>query len=237
MSFDPIYLQRLIDGELDRDETRKMLEMAETQPALWREMAGAFVESQLWETGFRKLELGIEPETHKTSSLAPKRFLPPVNRIRWLVMAAGLMVALTAGLLIGRFFDSATSIAKPRITDSTNDGLLAAHKAAADEAPALVKNADPSRTLVNYRPDYQLELEDANGNPVFDTEVPLYDLATAKQAGYQIDRQPSLPPKFVENVGKRGYWLDQNVNYVSGRLDDGRMFVVPVRTINLVRGQ
>ncbi len=237
MSFDPIYLQRLIDGELDRDETRKMLEMAEAQPALWREMAGAFVESQLWETGFRKLELGIAPETRKTSSLAPKRFLPPVNRIRWLVMAAGLMVALTAGMLIGRFYDSANFIAGPQVTDSANDGLVADNKSAADEAPALAKNADPARTLVNYRPDYQLELEDANGNPVFDTEVPLYELATAKQAGYQIDRQPSLPSKLVENVGKRGYWLDQNVNYVSGRLNDGRMFVVPVRTINLVRGQ
>ena len=235
-SFDPIYLQRLVDGELDRDETRKMLQMAEDNPILWREMASAFAENQLWNTGFQKLELGVDPENTKTVRPASNGN-QHTHRISWFAMAALVMVSLTAGLLIGQYQNSGNMIAEPG-TNPPQPRTMAKVETPADSAPSLADNQTPSITsAVNFSPDYQMELQDANGNAVFDTEVPLYELTTANKAGYRVDRQPQLPPELVQRVIKRGYWMDQNVNYVSGRLDDGRLFVVPVRTINLVRGQ
>ena len=97
--------------------------------------------------------------------------------------------------------------------------------------------ATPKQTLVDYRPDYHLELQDANGNPYFGSEVPLYSAANAQRAGIRLDQPSQIPSEFVDRVNRNGYGIRQNLNYISGRLNDGRQFVVPVRTINLSPGQ
>ena len=101
-SFDPIFLQRLVDGELDRLGTRKLLELAETNPHLWREMASAFVENQFWQQDFEQLDRGdvsnrVQPVARHTTEVHSRLSIP-----NWFSLAAGILLALTTGLLIGR---------------------------------------------------------------------------------------------------------------------------------------
>jgi hypothetical protein len=230
-SFDPIYLQRLVDGELDRTNARKLLEMAETSPHLWREMAGAFVENQFWQQDFE--QLNHDDANNRMDPVSRPSESPTILKMPyWLSLAAGIMLALTTGLLIGRNLDGLTgSDHLPRVGNApASPGNLLV-----DQQPSSA--AMGNQTLVDYRPDYHLELEDANGNPYFGSEVPLYSAATAQKAGIRLDQPSQIPSDFVDRVNRNGYGIRQNMNYISGRLNDGRQFVVPVRTINLSPGQ
>ena len=231
-SFDPIYLQRLVDGELDRPGTRKLLEMAEANPHLWREMASSFVENQLWRHDFQQMHRddstnGFKPATKHEGQSHSSLKIP-----YWFSLAAGVLLALTAGLLIGRNSGGLTDDGHSPVANKSPvspDGQLA------DLQPP--NEATTKQTLVDYRPDYHLELQDANGNPYFGSEVPLYSASNAQRAGIRLDQPSQIPSEFVDRVKRNGYGIQQNLNYISGRLNDGRQFVVPVRTINLSAGQ
>ena len=241
MTFDPLELQRLVDGELSREDTKKLLARAENEPEHWREMACAFVENQFWSADFDALEAEYQSVPPKKTLASPSGNASSHSALspHWLSIAAGMMLALTVGLMAGQI-----DFLKP------DTSAIPAGTSIADTAPTIgqtnqmpldngmVSAGDQNNggiTTVGYRPDYHLELEDINGNPVFDSEVPLYNWSTARDAGYRMN-QP-LPTEFVERVRKQGFRLNQDTNYVSGRLDDGRMFIVPVQTIRYDRGQ
>lgn len=235
-SFDPIYLQRLVDGELSRPDTRKLLEMAESNPHLWREMASAFVENQIWQTDFDQLnhDETIAIAKSAVSSKEPARAgVQGKTKIPiWFSLAAGILLALTTGLLVGRYgegllFNHGNPIVK-------NNDAVPGDKVLV-QSPKTDKPGE--RTLVDYQPDYHLEFEDANGNPYFGSEIPLYRASKAEQAGIDVNQPSLIPIEFVERAGRRGYGVKQDLNFISGRLSDGRQFVVPVRTINLSPGQ
>lgn len=226
-SFDALKLQRLVDGELERAETRELLKLAEENPLLWRDMASAFVENQIWQSEFGRDALdnpvGLKRREESNNGNSTKAF--PF----WLSMAAGMMVALTAGWIIGQggvFSGSDNTIAATN--QPSNQGLVTA-----DQTPSI---DTPERTLVSY-PDYHLSLEDQNGNRYLDSEIPLYNISNANRAGIRFDQPTDIPSDFLERVQRTGYGVNENIQFISGQLNDGRQFYVPVRTINLSPGQ
>ncbi len=98
-------LQRLVDGELDFAEIQQLMQSAESKPELWRQIASAFIENQLWLAQFAdhagmpatQAVVPVKPEP------PPKAVLPGrVNGIRWWSIAAMLALALTVAFLGGR---------------------------------------------------------------------------------------------------------------------------------------
>ena len=230
MKPDPIQLQRLIDGELDRDSINRLLQSAESHSEQWRDIALSFVEDQIWKSEFidstsEAQAMGPEQRNSVGGNAMPKSSahgkLDFWTVSQWLTLAAMLLVMLASGYYLGQSDDSSAGMdianTVPSIDPGPNPG------------------ATQGTSMVNLRPEYHMQLQDPQG-AYANTEIPLYDMTTARQMGYQL-QPPELPEQLKRSWTSSGYQLKQNVDYISGRLNDGRRFIVPVRTINLTSGQ
>jgi hypothetical protein len=233
-SIDKTELQKLVDGELDLASSRRLAKSAETDPSQWRQIATAFIEDRLWQKSFQRLDQdsnfsNMETLQSETAAKAtPVRTPASVSFPSWLALAAGLLLAAGIGFYAG----SSGSIDR-RIDDATS-GLVAVEDS--PEAKNLMSKPK-ELTLADLKPEYELELTDAMG--VGKSSVPLY---SARRLNQLPQSQQSVfaggPSNQQLNQWRQsGYQLQQNVDYLSGRLKDGRSFVVPVQTINVSAGQ
>ena len=248
---DSLQIQRLVDGECDEAELRSMLIETEKQPDGWKKIATAFVEDKFWQTQFQQfgtscsgsqaapLSPGEErlPSTVRTqtsSETSFNRFYP--RSIRWLTLAASLMLAGMFGYLLG------TS----PLETATEMGLAAGHHETTPEPVAELASSTaqtPKITPAILKPDYHLQLpestEDANG-VAFESEIPLYYVQSPEQLN-QIEEPEhdrfQLAPEQLVQLADRGIQMRQDLNFISGNLKDGRSFMIPVRTINFSPGQ
>ena len=225
--FDELKLQRLIDGELDRSSVQSLLRDAEAHPELWRDMAVGFVENQIWHSEFQNQVA----EKANIADVQPAETTPKNrNRIgRWLAIAAGIMLGLTVGYLPTLMNSNTQTTAEGQFEQPGQNG----GSSIADRAPSL----SPDAQMVSYRPDYHLKLNAPDGDSYFASEVPLFNQSKAEKMGYEMMRPINVSDELASWLQKSGYRLDQNVSFVSGKLDDGRQFVVPIRTTRMNYGQ
>jgi len=155
-----------------------------------------------------------------------------------LVMAASLLAAATIGYMGNQI--------QNRILPSTK---IAENASAPSSEPLIANNTEPKTPGSQLRPavlepDYHLEvpqdneyLRDMAAGPV--APVPLYRIGNAEQLKqFNQQRDPvNLPPEILQHLSGSGYQMQQDINFISGHLGDGRSFVVPVRTIRFVPGQ
>lgn len=233
-------LQRLADGELDAAQTRDFVVAtdadANAQPTSlpWRRVALTLIENQMWQAAFRQADVNAEPNARLISEANERLSSPEIDRqvtaartgfSSWPALAAGLLVAATLGYVAGSVpgtsgtrESSATQLAGN--VDSTEDNA--------------------SGTPQEHRPQYHLRLPDVGNDALSDSSIPLYEPAAFKA---MQDQQPiefygnGMSNADLQRLYRNGYQVQQNVNFMSGKLDDGRSFVVPVRTINLSTGQ
>lgn len=223
MNEQELQLQRLVDGQLDLKQTQAMLRCAEQEPELWREMAVAFVEDQIWRNEISADTLAELANQEKPTSLkstkAPESDSPSAPGIKfWLALAA----AVVLGVWLGKVWT-------PQDTNNTvNTNSIASHNSSPDSvSPQDDLSNIPERQLVNFEPAHHLSMGDAG-------EVPLYTLEQAQQMG--LLKEQSLPQDTVNQLRDRGYQLEQNTQYISGRAQDGRRILVPVRSVRFNPG-
>lgn len=234
-SIDPIQLQRLIDGELGVQETQELLRVADSQPDKWRELATAFVEDRVWQNRFVEMNVWV-PDSSRSRSASSRETASNKNshqsndRISarwWLSLAACMLVTSVLGFAAGQMQNDA--------------GSTGAELADHDHGELGAANEVPQFTQTVYRPDYQLQLEDADGNRFTDSDIPLYDVRhydqkQAEQLGLTLQPR-TISEKVRQKMRNSGYEMKQDVQYVSGRMNDGRKFIVPVRRIEFVSAQ
>lgn len=253
---DPYQLQRLVDGELDPKQIQQILAEAKTTPQQWEDIAVSFVENQLWDSAFESDELGsmarptesatVEKQAGSKSLEAGWEPGPHADGIQprpnysWLVMAASLLVAGMMGYM-------ANHIQNRNIPSSQ----VAGEPSTPVTEPSIARNfpdeatPDPKLTPASLQPDYHLEVPQDNeylrdvvaAGPV--GPVPLYRIGNAEQLK-QLNLQRgtfTLPTEIVQRLNGSGYQMQQDIDFISGRLGDGRSFVVPVRTIRFLPGQ
>ena len=109
-------------------------------------------------------------------------------------------------------------------------------------------------TLASYEPDHQLEAKDIASASVgkHSSSIPLYDIGrlnpeqlaslrgddrAAREAMFSRVLPQSFSPEVVQQVQQSGGMVDQNLEFISGRLDDGRSYLIPYRTIRFLPGQ
>jgi hypothetical protein len=114
-----ILLDRLVDGDLERDEYRRLLLDLEEQPGGWRRCALAFLQAQALRREFQsKRQPYVAHGAHRplptTQPLASRR-----RRLVELVLAAaaGILIALPVGLL----FPGSSEIATMPAPDASNE--------------------------------------------------------------------------------------------------------------------
>lgn len=222
MNEQELQLQRLVDGQLDLKQTQKMLQRADLEPELWREMAAAFVENQIWQSAViadssTETTNQDEPILLRSDGSSGSNLSTPGIKF-WLALAA----AVVAGIWLGRAsFPNGTTI---------DDGSrsIASHQNTPESDSLSNPTSDrPEQRLVSYEPAHHLSMGEAG-------EVPLYTLEQAQELG--LLKEQSLPQETVNQLRKRGYQLEQNTQYISGKAQDGRRILVPVRSVRFIPG-
>jgi len=251
---DPLQLQRLVDGELDQPQIQQVLAEAKAAPEQWQAIAVGFVENQIWDRAFQADNLvgsvtptasapvvenfaaGKDPSQKTTRVHEP---IHPRSNYSWLVLAASLLAAATIGYMVNQIQNR--NVPSSNIAEKTSpiSEPLIANKSPDNNSAA------PQITPASLQPDYHLEVPQDNehlrdvmaAGPV--APVPLYRIGNVEQLEqFKLQRQPSeLPPEIVQRLNGSGYQMQQDINFISGRLGDGRAFVVPVRTIRFLPGQ
>lgn len=255
---DPLQLQRLVDGELDENQVQQILANAKVNPDQWQEIAVGFVENQTWSRAFKNRDSSEEAssrnENGSTSGSAlgsPARaFDHPLAKTEnsrrptnhsWWVLAACVMVAATIGYMASEIQNR--NLPGSTLVDnmpSVSSPLLATDNATGGARPG---NGTPTPRPQMTQADYHLEVpqehlgELGSAGPV--APVPLFTVNNVEQLK-RLNQQrntPAISPEMLKQLTGSGYQMEQDINYISGRLGDGRSFVVPVRTIRFIPGQ
>ncbi len=221
-----IQLQRLVDSQLNLEQTLELLRLAEQDPALWRDIAAAFVEDQMWRAeitadGQSNLLGAIDSDvSSKRTRSAAKSNSSSVNSFKFLM---ALAAAVFIGLWLGSVWNSQ---GKP-----TGDAVIPVVNNDIKPEAVSPENSDPQspspQLVSNFEPAHHLSMGEAG-------DVPLFTLDQAREMGF-LKEQP-LPQETVERLRERGYQLEQNTQYISGKAQDGRRVLVPVRSVSLSRG-
>ena len=257
-SFDPILLQRLVDGELELDQIQKILQQADASPELWRTLATSMIEDQLWQRSMRQHMSTLAKESSELQDVdndaRPPSSVPPASKNRpdsksagaWLnqkmMLAALLLIAVGLGFGFGQFFDRSA----PEIPGSVASDAFNSFSGQARLDDQFAANSSPQLDRVTeYRPVYHLEvpegsqlLSQSGVGP--EDSVPLFPVANADQfRRYQKMQQQhrQTSPELFQKFRDAGYHVEQNIEFVSGDLDNDRSFVVPVRKVRLVPSQ
>ncbi len=205
-----LQLQRLIDGQLDRQQIQALLIQAESDSNLWREIGSAFVEDQLFAREIRAFSAADEEQAegnvqnhsvaYRSNGADGRRSL---HLKYWLAMAALLL----AGIWVGQTFQSAQNSRPGNVVVDNQDET-------------------PINLVSNQRP--HLNLGESG-------DIPLYTLDEARQMGMTFVNQ-EVPQETLAELNQQGYDLMQDTRFVSTQTSDGRTVVVPIRSIRLHPG-
>ena len=258
---DELTLQRLVDGELSHDHVRQLLAEAEfgDDTANWKKIALAFAENQMFERAIDQnestfsnssmaVELPKRPATGHTQTTAqPIRGSRSTGSSWWsALLAASLLLAATV------FYQ--VSNVSPKIDDGS-----VVQSSPSVASPTAVPNARSIEsfdrtTLASYEPDHQLKAKDIDGASLgkHNSSIPLYDIGrlnpeqlsnlrgddrAAREAMFSRVLPQSFSPEVLQQLQQSGGMVDQNLEFISGRLDDGRSYLIPYRTIRFLSGQ
>ena len=226
----------------------------------WKQMAVAFAENQLIQRSFGDFNspsgasspISTETETTIPSNTHPRAITNSGSRTAW---AAALAASLLIGTALLYHFASSSKV------PVTAPSFAAASAPAASDADAILGDQQEPllpfdrRTLMALAPDHQLNPEQlptafaGKGQP----QVPLYDAkrfdrrqlsqlrgddSAAKRAWFdQVIPTGSVSDQMVADYEKAGMLVDQDIEFLSGRLDDGRSYMIPYRTVRFLPGQ
>lgn len=266
-SFDPIQLQRLIDGECSLDDVRSLLISARVEPGVCEDIALALLEERAWQIqlgsisaegippselalSLNGLEAGVSSAETNAFSVTSGGLNPEfiASQVRsssasqsagddgqrpgttfhwknWFAMAASLLAVAALGYSAGQ-----------QGSQSEIPGQFAQQPVKnASPKDLLNDQASPMTTLTSHKPDYRMELPD-HDRLLPGGEVPLYvvnSLDQWQQLDQPLPQEFRLTPEQIAELNLQGIGIEKDFNVLTGRFDDGRTFVVPIRSIRL----
>lgn len=240
MQFDDFDFDRLVDGEMSREEYRRFLAGLEKQPDGWRRCALAFLEAQAW-----RQELGVVRATEPTLAQAdvrPQRGGWYPWGARWLAVAAS--VALAFG--VGRWWPERDA-RSPRSMDATASGrsgaglgsmAVVAPSGGAESLPRMPVDRgrairEPAPASPDSRPLGEVELVSVAGDGDFhhSTRLPV-QTSDEQSAGNAAQGAEGTRP-LAEWLRKLGREVELREGVIPVVLPDGRRVLVPVEHLEL----
>jgi hypothetical protein len=256
---DELNLQRLVDNELSVEQIRQALAEAElSDDALnWKKIALAFAENQMFERSFLQNDSGqavgavttlVNEETTVTRPPEHVEIKETIKQKSWwpAALAVSLLLLMTAVYQVSR---DASETASKQVAPSVSSGNPSSNVARTDS----IKSFDRV-TLASYEPDHQLAAQDVESPAIakHNSSIPLYDVdrlnpqqlaslrgddRSAREAMFAQVLPKSFSPEVVQQLQQSGGMVDQSLEFISGRLEDGRSYVIPYRTIRFLPGQ
>lgn len=237
---DRMQVQRLVDGELNRQQTRGLLQQAETDAGLYRQIALAMVEQQVLVREMNALEglggrTGVGCGNGSTVLSADSPPVVPVHGSRsggtsgiwsrgpfgqlpaFLATAAALLLMTWVGYRIGQAGLGGGSGSGGAVSGT---GL-----ASGQVAPLLIQPRSEQDAWERYAP-YRMQMVSNEGGTL--EEIPVMPISMAREMGLQYDPAP-IPEDLQRRFNRQGYRVQPEIQYISGQMPDGRQVVVPVQ--------
>ncbi|QDU28770.1 hypothetical protein ETAA8_38750 [Anatilimnocola aggregata] len=215
-----ITFDRLVDGELSREEYRQLLQALDQHPAAWRQCAEAFLEAQAWRSDFESIRTPPAASVSQPVVAPEKKSLLQKDWLRMLlVAAASFLLAFVAAQAYWQSTAGTTSAPIPPQLAETGP---------AENSPQSV----PTKT--NYRPVSSVNLavnRAGQENPEL-LQVPVFEPAAANDL--LSNSRPALPDDLLEALTAEGHQVDRQRKLVPIELDDGRQMMLPVEGYRIV---
>lgn len=229
--FDSIQqLDRLVDGELSRDEYHALLETLDKEPDGWRRCALAFLEAQAWRQEFDV----SRPEARSNCNEVPCQ----VVRHRagnWSTRhLAGLLLAMSASFVVA--FASGIWWHVGNSPNSKPDLPQVAQQAAGSRPPALedeLPREPEDEHASGNAPAEHLTFVVDRGNGESDRfELPIYE-ANDSVARQLLQDSPSMPADVERAIRDSGFHVQSQRQWAPVRLRDGRRVFFPVDQVDI----
>lgn len=201
---------------------------------------------------------------HSANSPSQKSISQSPARTNWMLIAASLLVAVGFGYVVGGPLNFGSSNAGLALKDyedlapPTGSADSIAENSASNRSlidnPTLANGriprhqVDPNQSKITpavYQPDYHLQVPD--DNQLLSTEnvgpvdpVPLFAVRNADQLRRFQQQQRDhwkLSPEMMQRMSNRGFRMQQDIEFITGKVNDDHSFVVPIRTIRFVPRQ
>jgi hypothetical protein len=207
-------LNRLIDGELTKNEYRAFLASLDDEPGGWRTCALALLESQALGHEFSDLRRSLDsPESIPAKNqVAPTRPLG-LSPLSLLAIAASFFIAFALGLIAPQIFSR-------QVKDAIVAGNFTTQPTANEDAPVSDNTAAP-RNIGN------LQLVVDNGGDSETRQVPVYEVERDPN-DFLTSASPSIGPEIIELLRRHGYDVQHQQEYLPADLEDGRQMIVPL---------
>ena len=217
-------IQSIVDGECSHEARASLLREIEQQPSGWRTLALALLEEQQWSKELKgaSLELvhstpTIDSEHDKTDVVRLKTAIgdseqSKPNSTSWLSM-------LAASLLLGVGMYGGSLI--PKWTSESGQTPVA------ETRPS--SNSLSSPLLVPQESDLKMLVSGPNKET---SEIPIYDLNSSERE-LLFAREMVELARINQRLRREGYELEVQPEYYTGKLNDGRSLVVPVKHIGV----
>ena len=224
-------IQSVVDGECSDALRAALLREIESKPAEWRTLALALLEEQQWSK-----QIAALGSDHASSHIIP-------SSASWSLDAASVelpgrlsrgpssgafpwMTTLAASLLFGLGIFGGSYLPNLRSLDSEGGDTIALAKnpigtsqaESIDESSMRVGNLDTEMKMLVSGPNKET------------AEIPIYDLK-AMDHDVIVARELYEVARINQRLRKEGFELDVRPEYYTGKLNDGRQLIVPVKHV------
>lgn len=228
--FDSIQqLDRLVDGELSRDEYHALLKTLDKEPDGWRRCALAFLEAQAWRQEFDV----SRPEARSNCNEVPCQVVRP--RANWSTRhLAGLLLAMSASFVVA--FASGIWWHVGNSPNSKPDLPQVAQQAAGSRPPALEdelpREPEDEHASGNAPAEHLTFVVDRGDGESDRFELPIYE-ANDSVARQLLQDSPSMPADVERAIRDSGFHVQSQRQWAPVRLRDGRRVFFPVDQVDI----
>ena len=245
-------IDRLVDGELSKEQQRSLLQRLENSSAGWRELALAYVEASVWKDQFslkmpNAADSGAAPLPSRTETIADRlksadqssAHGPSERQQSKLASAfAALAVLIVFGLGIWLGRTQVDLPAQPsRIADNeefpaTNDTEFQPQDRPDQPPTTVAKNVDLSLPKT-----VQVVYSDGQSDVLRVVDVPLSN-SVAFESQQPLDefwnrRGSAIPAELRAELEKSGHKIRESRDFWPAQLPDGRAVVIPVSQVHV----
>jgi hypothetical protein len=231
------WIDRLVDGELNRDDERQVLLALEAQPEYWRRCALAFVESQTWRGELRGLasEPAGEVATNKAASLVRRS-----SRVvlQWAALAASVLIAFTLGIAARHIWTgggeqiAAGNAGQTNFVTMTEPPTKGGEPKTPDAASGSAPESNNDMDMIP-RNTVQVSLPIDDGQEEQSVTVPVVEANEQRLRSLFAGQMPVIPEVALKALQSSGHEVEQRRAFYPVKLQDGRQAVVPMDIVEV----
>lgn len=229
---------KLVDGELNEEDRRRLLAGLDNEPDGWRRCALAFLESQCWKQAFGESADVPSQKQAKQIPVTPIAIAKnaAAKKSTWL-SHAGMVTAVAASFIAAMWIGSAANqawrgrmgeTARTNSNRETND-LIAQFK----KNPPIQSQTTPEPKTDAAEPWQVVTVSptgDKHGERPINVPARVRDRLDDQWAA---NTPSAIPDDVMQSLNRTGHQVEQRRELVPVSLQDGRQMVVPVDQVNV----